>query len=560
MFIDVKGGDILSYKTDFEHIFLKQTTEYYIKYSEHMLHNLTCTQYLSKTESIIREEQQRENDFLHESTHAELLKILYSILLVTHQSTIIHMSTGVYSMMTNKDYKSLSLLYKLYSCAPNTLPNICKIVSKRIEDECVEKLKNAFLKKNTKIFVETLLKLYINHENIIDNCFKNNSDFSKSLKDGYSTILNNTSVMHAIDSSANTKSISELLCIYIDFLMRNEIDAHELRLQTLIKLFAYLYDKDLFLEIYRKQLAKRLLTGRSYSELMEISFISQMKLICGIQLTSKLEGIIKDMNRSFDHGIKFGKYLKQKKKEYEFEFGCKILTNGFWPSFNGKNGELLLPISMKSKLNDFKRYFLGLHQKRVLRWMHELGVVHILCHFEHKSVVVEVSTLQACVLLILNQIESIRIMDIVRMVNCELDDMKVQLRPLCSTKFHILNKEPKKGYNVKDSLSMNMRWNPCKKRYRIPMGVHHKISKGEMKQCLDTVINDRKFIIEANIVRIMKARKCMKHSNLIAEVISHVVHKFQPNPKQIKIRILDLIEREYIRRDEKDSHKYFYVA
>lgn len=56
----------------------------------------------------------------------------------------------------------------------------------------------------------------------------------------------------------------------------------------------------MFAEFYRKQLAKRLLLGRSASDDDERSLITKLKYRCGAQFTSKLEGMLTDMNVSKD--------------------------------------------------------------------------------------------------------------------------------------------------------------------------------------------------------------------------------------------------------------------
>lgn len=57
--------------------------------------------------------------------------------------------------------------------------------------------------------------------------------------------------------------------------------------------------------------------------------------------------------------------------------------------------------------------------------------------------------------------------------------------------------------------------------------------------------------IEAAIVRIMKSRKEMEHSNLISETTTILASRFMPHPVAIKKRIESLIEREYV------SYYYF---
>jgi len=579
MFIDVKGGDLKTYKEDFEKVYLQETTKFYLKRAQKMLHSMTCSQYLKACESIIESEQQREIDYLHHSTHTELLKRLYAVLLVGPQLQIINMpQNGVYQMIKLEDYASLTLLYKLYSMVPNTLPKICHIVSKRIQDEGIDKLQKAYEQKDTKVFVETLINLYEHHEKIISQCFKNHADFTKALKDGYYVILNtptmaiSNSQHHHSGNNQVSHSICELLSTYIDFLMRVDggikllEDELYYRLDKLVKLFAYIHDKDIFLEFYRKQLAKRLLTSKSASEHAEQTFISQLKLRCGAQFTSKLEGMIKDIGRSREHELDFTRYLAKHKKSkpFQYEFECKVLTSGFWPNFSKINSgdnmrNLMLPRSMKKVVDYFESYFKSLHQKRLLTWMHELGTVEMIGHFTHKSVVLQVSTLQACMLLILNLVPSIKIADMTKMLNVDANVIKKQLKPLCSKKFQILLKAPSKGYDVKHVVSMNMEWNPPNKRYRIPTGVH-KVTHRERQDNEQQVFGDRRLMMEAALVRIMKTRKTYKQSLLIADVSQQLMHRFKVDPAVLKDRINDLIEREYLSRDDNDHHLYHYIA
>lgn len=70
---------------------------------------------------------------------------------------------------------------------------------------------------------------------------------------------------------------------------------------------------------------------------------------------------------------------------------------------------------------------------------------------------------------------------------------------------------------------------------------------------------DRSIIIEAAIVRIMKARKTLQHQQLVGEVLSQLAF-FRPNPKVVKARIEALIGREFLERDSESPNTYKYVA
>ena len=62
----------------------------------------------------------------------------------------------------------------------------------------------------------------------------------------------------------------------------------------------HLQGKDVFEAFFKKDLAKRLLLGKSSSTDAEKNMISKLKAECGSQFTNKLEGMFKDMDLSRD--------------------------------------------------------------------------------------------------------------------------------------------------------------------------------------------------------------------------------------------------------------------
>lgn len=63
--------------------------------------------------------------------------------------------------------------------------------------------------------------------------------------------------------------MSEVLAVYTDIILRKggmkniEEAKHEEYLEKIVKLFTHLIDKDIFVEVYRSYLAKRLLIEKS---------------------------------------------------------------------------------------------------------------------------------------------------------------------------------------------------------------------------------------------------------------------------------------------------------
>lgn len=85
-------------------------------------------------------------------------------------------------------------------------------------------------------------------------------------------------------------------------------------------------------------------------------------------------------------------------------------------------------------------------------------------------------------------------------------------------------------------------------------------SADESEAVPSAVDEERKHLLEAVIVRIMKARKVLAHNQLLEEINRQVSNRFNPSPSAIKSRIESLIEREYLKRDDGDMRKYVYQA
>jgi len=85
-----------------------------------------------------------------------------------------------------------------------------------------------------------------------------------------------------------------------------------------------------------------------------------------------------------------------------------------------------------------------------------------------------------------------------------------------------------------------------------------KETKEERDKTVQAVSRDRLYIIDASLVRVMKARKTILHQQLIPQVLEQVKVPAQPN--DVKKRIESLIEREYMERDSKDRNRYNYLA
>lgn len=71
-----------------------------------------------------------------------------------------------------------------------------------------------------------------------------------------------------------------------------------------------------------------------------------------------------------------------------------------------------------------------------------------------------------------------------------------------------------------------------------------------------TIDDDRKFYLQAIVVRIMKSRKILKHNSLIEEVITQSKQRFLPSIPVVKKCIEILIDKQYLQRSSTDEYSY----
>ena len=177
-------------------------------------------------------------------------------------------------------------------------------------------------------FIKALLDLHDKYKAVVQTQFAGNALFQKALKEAFVEFINR---------NVGKYSTAELMSTYCDTILKTggeklSDDEVESRLQKIVELFSYLTDKDLFAEIYRNQLAKRLLNKRCASDDAERVMISKLKLQCGAQFTGKMEGMLNDLAIGADHQADFEKTIKARSLKLGMDqFSVQVLTTGTNP-------------------------------------------------------------------------------------------------------------------------------------------------------------------------------------------------------------------------------------
>lgn len=549
-------GSLDAYNADLEEQLLNSTREYYTRKREDWINDST-PDYLIKAEEALNEERNRVADYLNSSSENKILKVVEEEILERVETVLLEKETsGCRALLQNDKSEDLQRMFRLFSRLENGLIPIAQILQTFVSsmgDDIINR-RQARLdggekdKNDDPKFVKALIELHEKYLGVVKKDFSGHSLFQKALKDAFVEIIN---------KNVGQYTNAELMSTFCDRILKSggeklsEAEVEE-SLDRIVQLFSYLTDKDLFAEIYRNQLAKRLLNQRSTSDDAEKLMIAKLKMQCGTQFTSKMEGMLADLAVGSEQRSEFEQRMRNVNVDTKLDFSVQVLTTGFWPTY--KSPEVALTREMSKCMTVFKEWHDTKHQKRKLTWMFSQGNATVRGMFNKRSYDLQVSTLQAIALDAMNNGVTLTFEELSKRLNLEEAILKPLMHSLSCGKYRVVTKSPSSNkINTTDKFSANGNFKCNMRKIRIPMA--------SLDSSLNTkrVEEDRTIAIEAAIVRIMKARKTLQHQQLLSEVLAQLAF-FNPNPRVVKKRIEALIDREYLERSADNPHVYNYLA
>jgi cullin 3 len=577
------------YEHDFETPFLARTQEFYRTNSLDYLSRNSATDYVVKATKWLDEEKDRSIALaLPLTTETPLQSIIDTELIERHARTLVDMELSGFAALLKDDTKLEEMrdMYDLFVRVPSSVDYLREALADRIKADgkvlIADQEKGA---SDPPAFVRGVLTMRDRYDRILDVSFRGEKKARKRMRESFEDFLN-------IDARA-----ASCLSVYVDELLRVGLrgateDQITQELNKVIIVFRYLSDKDVFESFYKQHLAKRLLGGRSISDDAERAMVSQLKAECGYQFTSKLEGMFNDMRISRDMQDLYKSYRRNQESHPSgehsggskaIEMEVDVLTNGYWPSQNVP--ACTLPAQVQEAIDRFTIFYLEKHTGRKLSWQTSAGAAELKATFgsgpdNYRRHELCVSTYQMCILLLFNTEHTLTLGQIRTMTHIPDLELRRHLISLCTPKHRILRKGSRgKGITSDaDSFTFNPDYTSKLKKVRIPLVKESSVVKagdaasgpaGSNASAATSAVDgsvplpveeDRRHLVEAAIVRIMKARKALSHNDLIAEVTRQLSVRFNPSPQFVKKRIESLIEREYLERALDDHRIYNYVA
>ncbi|KHJ44244.1 cullin family protein [Trichuris suis] len=424
------------------------------------------------------------------------------------------------------------------------LSELVRQYEEHIKQVCLSRISNLRGENVADTFVEEILAIYDKYNYQIEEVFNGHHDFTGAFDRACLQAINYK------EETGDSLKAAEWLAKYADKLLRksqkNKTDKDlEAAFGKAVIVLRYIDEKDLFRKAYGIYLAKRLISGTSISLAAEEMMISRLKtsvanalvgtcikVACGFEFVSKFARMIMDVEISKQFANDVNRYLESNRIHTD---------SGAWP--------LSPPIScpdVPQCLLNVTTMFEGIYRKhhsgRKLSWMYHLCSLELALNYLQHPCIATVNLYQYSLIQCFSHRDQMLESDMAATTNLDHEvDMNEPSLPV---------------------IHLNFAFQTKRRKFKIPSPViraQEKAANQGIDGLNSSLEMDRKHFLECIVVRIMKARKVMKHFSLVQETVAAARVRFLPDIAFVKQTIENLIEKNYLKRTE-NAEEYAYLA
>ncbi|XP_075877374.1 cullin-3-like isoform X2 [Nelusetta ayraudi] len=531
-------NDRAVYEEDFEDPFLDMSAEFFQIESQMFLAENSACVYINKVEARINEEIGRALHCLDKSTEESIIKVMERELISKHMKTIVEIeNSGLIHMLKTDSTEDLARMFKLFGPVPNGPQIMCDCMSLYLREQGRALVSEAGEDRNPVEYVQGLLNLKSQFDHFVIEAFSNDKVFKQTVAGDFEYFLN----LNSFSPEYLSLFIDDKLKKGVKVLTEQEVESI---LDSTMVLFRFLQEKDVFQRFYKQHLGRRLLSNKTVSDDLEKNMISKLKAEMGFQFTSKMEGMFRDMSISNTTMDEFRQHVQTTVESLcGVDLTVRVLTTACWPT-QSPTPTCNIPPAPSLAFEVFRRFYVTTkHSGRKITLQHHMGSADLktvfygvvkleegsdvsiggaqVTGFDTRKHILQVSTFQMTILMLFNSREMYTFEEIQEETEIPEKDLIRALQSLACGKMsqRVLNKEPKsKEIESNHHFTVNDFFTSKLHRVKIQTVTTRQgefdHDRMDSRQKLD---EDRKYEIEAAIVRVMKSRKRMQHSYLLAE-------------------------------------------
>lgn len=584
--------------------YLAASREFYRAEAARLISSASTPQFVTAFLTRYEEERDRVHRLLEEATLAKISAVLREEFLDPHKQRLLARSgSGCTEMLSHWREAELRDLYAAFHFAHDVPMLVEHVRGFLLHEGDLIVLDQAICQQPTH-FVEKLIGLRQRMDALVREVFVLRAG-------GPADKYVETELWKTFETICNKNpSTPDFMARYVDKFIRNPSEESELEAacENVMTIFRFLRDKDVFEFSYKLHLSRRLLSAKpGVGDEAEHVMVHKLRKECGNHITSKIEGMFNDRRLSAQLHDEFVQHLVTQAATMSLtpigiEMHTTVLTSGFWPPTEVVTCRL--PIEMERGLQAFRTFFLSRHKNRRLEYRFALGTVDIRMAHLGRRYELNVPTLCAAPLLLFEAEEtSLTPTQVSQMLDLEIGEALKALAALvrnAATHSPLLRtvgnscasggaatstggnmgaqietgsaaggaasagpSPPATVLHASAPLQLNRDFRSKHLKIKIAavtVAREKDASAGPPREVRDRVDEDRKYKIDAAIVRVMKSRRTLAHQELVQEV-QHVTRRlFVPTLDEIKRRIEHLIEREFIDRSPDSRSTYVYLA
>ncbi|KAI9290935.1 Cullin-domain-containing protein [Neoconidiobolus thromboides FSU 785] len=561
--------ELTLYQNEFEIDFLNELNNYYASEAQVLISQLTIPKYLAKVESRIKQEIRRNELLLHSTTLNKSLDSIQTQLLKNNKELIYQ---SFETMIENENYDDCNRMYNLMSSFKDGILPLQVKFEDYVTNKGTMALKvfESIGSKDPREYVDLLLEVHHKFSSFCYEVLNHEPLFITALDKAFRKVINSEQVPNGAELLArysdillkkNSKEKINLSASQASFMARfkeqlGDSDI-EIQLNDLIILFKYINDKDLFQKFYSRLLAKRLINNYSLSEDAEANMISKLKKACGLDYTNKLQKMLSDHNLNMDTNSMFKDYLLNFNINLKENYHFLVLTAGAWPLPIHFDPNFNIPLNLRNGLDVFTKFYLTRHNGRKLSWNYSLFKGDIKLAYLNRPYELTTNLYTISILLLFNYKLELSHNEIMQHLNFK--ELDVILKSLLDFKLLQIKDTSSESLNLDKIYTLNMKFSSKRSKIKLLSNTIQDVKK-EQKEVNKELEGDRILYLQSMIVRIMKSRKTLNHTQLINEVINLAKNRFTPSVQDIKKNIDVLIDKQYLERANNENNVYLYVA
>eukprot|EP00759_Apiculatamorpha_spiralis_P003821 PhF_6_TR11754/c0_g1_i1/m.19245/K03869/CUL3; cullin 3 len=531
---------------------LESSRAYFRTLGQERFDSMPVEEYIHFVYSFEKDEKLRfERLFPYVGQWPELRTILFQTMVSPFLAAILSKeSGGLRTLLEQGRFGDVNIIFRAFAEVGRVPPFVAVVkgfFTSQLKDFLFDKELN---EGNPALLVDRLITTKLLTKQVHETC-----EFNPLIAEGCTAAI-------AEQLNANDR-LPEYLSLYIDRLIRTfqvgKEESFEEATEHVLDLYRLLSERDVFDTYAAMHLAKRLLAGRSLADTdgIERHFLNRMKLASKSTVNCfKMEKMLNEVagcEETMDKYREFGQ------AENGTELYVSVLTMGVWPIVL-KSPTLVLPPEVIISQHRFSQFFKRQFHGRTLTYNYWLGSADIRMYDPaiSRKYELNVMTTQMALLMLFNEQDVYSLSELAAKSGMDVKQIKASLQPLVKnqpTHSKLLTVDPTNS----ELISVNPHFKSKHIKIKITNVViresdeQHKITKDKLGE-------DRKWVLDATIVRLMKSRRQMDHKDLVVETIYMLKSNFTPSVEDIKKRIESLIERAYMERDEDISSRYYYKS